>query len=361
MQYRRLGRTNLHVSAIGFGGIKLPDVSYEQAAEALNAALDAGINFIDTARAYRDSEDKIGRALGHRRAEFYLATKTLSRDAAGALADLETTLAQLRTEYVDLWQLHSVSTRAEWQTVTSSGGAVEAGQKAIREGKVRHFGITIHRELRVMREAIQSGLFDTIMLAYSVLDQEGVEAEILPLARQHDLGVIIMKPLSGGQLVRPAEQRRPGLGGADAIIAGSLRYCLSNPNVSCVIPGMISAQQVRENAAIADPFTPLTNEEASELRRQIAAMGRDFRYGQLCLRCGYCLPCPAEINIPEVMRAMDMKTGYPDELRYLGDELFASLPVKPDACLDCGQCEERCVAGLPIRERLRNSLTIFAP
>ena len=123
---------------------------------------------------------------------------------------------------------------------------------------------------------------------------------------------------------------------------------------------MISAQQVEENVAIADPFKPLTEEEEAELRRQIAAMKKDFRYGQVCLRCGYCLPCPAEINIPEVMRAMDMKKGYPDDLKHLGDELYQSLPVKPDACLDCGQCEEKCVAGLPIREKLKEALELFA-
>lgn len=361
MQYRRLGRTNLEVSMVGFGAIKLPRVSYEEAAEALNRALDAGISFVDTARGYGDSESKIGRAIGQRRDEFYLATKTPARDAAGARSDLEKSLAELGMDHVDLWQLHSVSTRPDWERVIGPGGAAEAGQQALREGNARHLGITIHRELSVMRDAIVSGLFETIMLAYSPLDQEGVAGDILPLARQHGLGVIVMKPLSGGQLVRPDEQRQPGLGGPDAVVAGSLRYSLGHPAVTCVIPGMVSARQVDENAAVADPFVPLSGDETRELRRQIAAMGRDFRYGQVCLRCGYCLPCPADISIPEVLRAMDMKTGYPEGLTHLGDELYASLPVKPEDCQDCGQCEERCVAGLPIRERLRQAVEVFSP
>ncbi len=361
MQYRRLGRTNLQVSIVSFGAIKLSRISYDEAAEALNRALDVGVNFLDTARGYGDSESKIGRAIGHRRDEFHLATKTPARDAAGAMADLETSLAQLAMDYVDLWQLHSVSTRPDWHRVMGPGGAAEAGHQALRDGKIRHFGITTHRERSVMRDALASGVFETIMVAYSPLDQEGVAAEILPLARQHDLGVIVMKPLSGGQLVRPDEQRRPGLGGPDAVIAGSLRYSLGHPAVTCVIPGMVSARQVDENVAVADPFLPLTSDEVRELRRQVAAMDRDFRYGQVCLRCGYCLPCPADINIPEVLRAMDMKTGYPEGLTHLGDELYASLPAKPEDCQDCGECEERCVAGLPVREKLRKALEVFGP
>ncbi|MBC7287581.1 MAG: aldo/keto reductase [Armatimonadetes bacterium] len=359
MEYRRLGITELNVSILGFGAIKLPDVSYEQAAEALNRALDLGINFVDTARGYGDSENKIGRGIGHRRQEFYIATKTTARDSDGAMADLETSLRELGTDYVDLWQLHTVSTREAWEQVTGPRGALEAAKKALEQGKTRYIGITIHRELHVMREAITCGEFQTIMLAYSPLDQEGVAAEILPLARQYDLGVLIMKPLSGGQLVRPPEQRRAGLGGADAIIAGSLRYVLGNPNVTCAIPGMTSAREVEENVEAVSPFRVLSEEEEAELRRQIAAMGRDFRYGQVCLRCGYCLPCTVGINIPEVMRAMDMKRGYPDELRYLGDELYHSLRVKADACVQCGECESRCVAGLQITAKMREAAQLF--
>ncbi len=359
MEYRRLGRTELNVSIISFGAIKLPDVSYEQAADALNRALDLGVNFIDTARAYKDSENKIGKGVGHRRDEFYIATKTVARDYDGAMADLETSLRELGMDYVDLWQLHTVSSRQEWEKVMGPRGALEAAKKALEQGKTRHIGITIHRELHVMREAIECGEFETIMLAYSPLDQEGVEEEILPLAHEHDMGVIIMKPLSGGQLVRPPEQRSPGLGGADAVIAGSLRYILTNPNVTCAIPGMKSVQEVEENVAVANPFVPLSEEEEAELRKLIGAMGRDFRYGQVCLRCGYCLPCTVGIDIPEVMRAMDMKLGYPDNLKYLGDELYQSLAVKADACVQCGECEERCVAGLPIREKMQQAAELF--
>lgn len=359
MEYRRLGNTGLEVSAVSFGAIKLPHVTVDQAAEALNRALDLGVNFIDTARAYTDSESKIGQALGHRRSEFFIATKTVARDRNTATSDLETSLSELGMGHVDLWQLHSVSTRTDWERVLASDGAVEAGRWALEQGLISHFGISIHRELSVMRDAIRSGLFESIMLAYSPLDQEGVETEILPLAREHDMGVIIMKPLSGGQLVRPEAERRKGLGGADAVIAGSLRYCLSNPCVSCVIPGMTTVREVEENTAVASPFVPLDEDELRELRRQIAAMKRDFRYGQVCLRCGYCLPCPAGINIPEVLRAADIRAGYPDDLKHLGRDLYASLDVKPDACEDCGRCEERCVAGLSIREKLREALRIF--
>lgn len=360
MQYRRLGKTGLDVSIIGFGAIKLPNVEYDEAEAALNRALDLGVNFVDTARNYKDSEEKIGRALEARRNEYYLATKSSARDAGSARAQLETSLANLRTDYLDLWQLHTVSSISEWEKVTAPGGAVEVGQEALRAGTIRHFGVTIHRELHVMRTAIESGLFETIMVAYSPLDPEGVESAILPLAKQHELGVIIMKGLSGGQLCRPLQERVPGLGGPDAIIAGCLRYELGNPAVTTVIPGITCAREAEENAAVGAAFELLSEDELTELRTQIAGLGREFRYGQACLRCGYCLPCPQDINIPEVLRAADMKREYPDALKHLADEVWARLEVGPDACVACEQCMEKCPAGLNIPEKLKAAGELFA-
>jgi predicted aldo/keto reductase-like oxidoreductase len=359
MQYRRLGKTNLQVSVIGFGAIKLRGVEPSEATRALNRALDLGINFIDTARAYHDSEEKIGRALHGRREEYILATKTVERGAQAALAELETSLTNLRTDHVDLWQLHTVSTWSQWEQINAPDGAIAAGHKALEQGKILHFGITIHRDWRAMRAAIESGLFETIMLAYSPLDPEGVGPEILPLAQKHDLGVIIMKGLSGGQLAQPLETRKPGFGGADAIVAGSLRFILSNPAVTTVIPGITCVREVEENGAVGANFTPLTEDELTELRKLIGSQQKSYRYGQVCLRCGYCLPCPQGINIPEVLRAADMKRDYPDDLKYMGDALWESLEVYPEACVECRKCVEKCPGGLDIPAKLQEAAQQF--
>lgn len=362
MEYRRLGKTNLEVSLLSFGTIKLradEGIGPEQAAEALNRALDLGVNFVDTARAYSESESYIGQALAERRDEFYLATKTATRTAAEVRAELETSLEQLQMDYVDLYQLHTVSTQELWEQVMGPGGAYEECLRAREEGLIRHIGLSVHRELKVMRQALESGAFETIMVTYSVLDQEGVEAEILPLAAEQDLGVIAMKPLSGGQLVRPPELRRTLPSGIDSIVAGALRYDMANPHVSCIIPGMRSTAEVEQNVPLASPLQPLTEQELTDLRQEIAQMKGDFRYGQVCLRCGYCLPCPEGLNLPEIFRAADMYGEYTDETRYLGRELYRSLQKHAGDCVACRECVERCVSGLDIPAKLEEVAALF--
>ncbi|MFQ6098677.1 MAG: aldo/keto reductase [Armatimonadota bacterium] len=356
MQYRILGKTGLEVSIIGFGGIKLPAVDEQKATRALNRALDLGVNFVDTARNYRDSEAKIGRALKSRRGEYVLATKSSKRDAASAMADLETSLRELQTDAVDLWQLHTVSDPETWAQVTAPGGAVEACQKALQQGKARHVGVTIHRAHDVMRQAIRSGLFETIMVAYSPLDQEGVAAEILPMAKDHGLGVIIMKPLSGGALSLP---ERPA-DGPDPIAIGSLKHIVSNEAVTVAIPGITCVREIEEDAAVGDEALPVTREETDRLMRRIGALRKEFRYGQVCLQCGYCQPCPEGVPIPDVFRATDMYRQYPDNLKHMGLNIFQALEVGPDACAECGQCEEACPAGLPVREKLKEARQLFS-
>lgn len=358
MQKRRLGRTNLYVSVIGFGGIKLPGVQKDDAVKIINRAIDLGVNFIDTARAYGDSEEKIGMALKERRSECIIASKTASRDANGAMKELELSLKNLQTDFIDLYQLHTVSDSETFNTVISHNGALGALRKAQSQGKVKHIGITIHRDIKTMRSAIKSGEFETIMLAYSPLDQEGVAEEILPMAKSHDMGVIIMKPLSGGLLCLP-EHERKNLD-YDPIVAGSIRYVIANENVSVVIPGMQKMQEVEENVPLGD-MPKMSEEEKDELLKYIGQQRREYRYGQVCLRCGYCQPCPQGIIIPTVFRAFDIYRSYPDELKYMGLELYTSLKVKADECKECMKCKEKCPANLDIPVKLKEVVETFNP
>jgi len=352
MQHRRLGKTDLKVSVIGYGAIKLPEISPQEASRCLTRALELGINFIDTHRGYGDSETKIGQALSDRREQFILATKTHARDRAGALADLETSLRELRTERVDLWQLHSVSNEEAWRSVMARDGALRAAKEARDKGLVGHIGISVHRSLDVMRQAIACGEFETIMLCYNPLDSEGV-TDILPLAKERDMGVIAMKALSGGSIAYPEQARRPGLGGADALVAGALRWVLSNPHVDCVIPGMRAVHEVEENAALGSPLVPLSDAERREFLELLGRLGGRHRYEQRCLACGYCQPCPEGVNIPEILRAARIVRSYPDYLKHLGHEIYAKLDVGADACVGCEQCVEKCPAGLPVPDMLK--------
>ncbi|MCS7253827.1 MAG: aldo/keto reductase [Armatimonadota bacterium] len=353
MRYRRLGKTELSVSVIGFGAIKLPQVDTETAIEAIRRAVDLGINFIDTARGYGDSERKIGMAIKGLRERVIVATKTAARTADGAMRDLEMSLKELGTDYIDLYQLHSVSDQETYEQVMSGGGAYETLLKAKEKGLVRHIGVTMHRALETIKQAITSNCFETIMLAYSPLDQECVGREIIPLAHKHDMGIIIMKPLSGGQLrsrLNPLPSDPPE---RDEAVFESLRFIISNEMVSTVIPGMTCAREAIENAWVGEAPLPMTEEEKRRLMEAIGKLRRSYRYGQMCLRCGYCLPCAQGIRIPDVFLAYDMCYGYPENLRHMGIDLYMSLEVKPSECIECGECEERCPAGLPIRQRLR--------
>jgi len=353
MRYKQLGKTGMKVSILGFGAIKLPQINFKEADETLNRAMDLGINFIDTARNYGDSEQKIGHALKKRRGEFYIATKTSARDTLGARKDLETSLKELRMEKIDLYQLHSVSSKKAYNKVMGKGGALEYLKKAKEEGKISHVGISIHRDLEVMEKAITSGEFESIILAYSPLDGENVGSKILPLAKKSNLGVIIMKSLSGGQLCGIASSKKS----YDSVVRASLRFVISNENISTVIVGMSSVKEVEENVATEKIKEKLSEKEKQWLFKIIA--GRKFRYGQICLRCGYCLPCKQGINIPKVLRTLDVFRGYPEELKYIGIEEYKSLEVKPDECIECGNCEKKCVAGLPIREMLKETRKVF--
>ncbi len=345
MLMRRLGKTELMVSAISYGCIKLPQIDEELASECLNLALDLGINYFDTARNYKDSEEKIGKAIAGRRDEFHIATKTTDRTADGLKAELDASLTNLRVDCIDVYQLHSVSDEAGWQQAMGPGGALEAARMAQDEGTVKHVGVTIHRSLPVMRAAIESGEFETVMLTYSLLDQEGVGVEMLPLAREKDMGVVAMKALSGGALAMPEEQRPDG---GDPIARDSLRYVLGNENVSIAIPGMMAAREVRENCAVGASYEPLTADEERVLLERAAPLKTGFRYDQFCFTCGYCQPCPNEVPVPEVFRALTMQRAYPDSLKHLGQELYGTLAVQPGACTECRVCIEKCPAGIDI-------------
>jgi len=357
VEYRLLGSTGLEVSALGFGCIKFSRCEAEAVTAALHRALDLGVRFFDTARNYGDSEEKIGRAIAGRREEFVLATKSASRDADGLLADVETSLGNLRTDAVDVLFLHTVSNPSTYDRVMAPGGALEGALRAKEQGKIRHLGVSVHRDLVTMQRLIDSGHFEVLMPAYSVLDPEGSEA-MLAVATAADMGTVIMKPLSGGQLASP-----PGPEGEpispDPVVGGALRWVAWHPHVTTVIPGMISAQQVDDNVADVERG-PLGDDERRELVATVGNLRKAYRYGQECLRCGYCQPCPNEINVPEILRAFDIAQKYPDDLKHMGRQLYEAQDYNADHCTECQQCVEKCPAGIDIPTRIREVADFFA-
>jgi len=357
LEYRTLGSTGLRVSRLGFGCIRFAQSREADVAAALRRALELGVNFFDTARAYGTSEAMIGRAIASRRAEFVLATKTHGRTADALTADLETSLRDLQTDHVDVLLLHTVSDAETYERVMAPGGGYEAAAKARQQGKVGHIGVSIHRDLATVRRAIERRAFEVVMLACSAIDQEGAAA-LLPLAAQHNVGTVAMKPLSGGQLVSP-----PGPGGLplspDPVVAGALRWLIANPHLDTIIPGMVSAKQVEGNVAAVEKG-PLSEAERAEFIELLGDLKKSYRYGQTCLRCGYCVPCPNGINIPAIFQAADMWREYPDNLRHMGRELYGAQARTAADCEECGHCLEHCPAKLDVPRRLREVAQLFA-
>ena len=343
VQKRILGKTGWKISVVGFGAIKLPLLTQKECDVLLHSALDGGINFVDTADCYGDSEEKIGRALRQRRKEFYLATKIDERDARGVLSKLERCLQRLKTDCIDLALFHDVR-GAEYDRLFDRGG-LETLEKAKKQGKIREIGISIHGSIPMMKRAIDSGAFAALMIAYSAFDEDRLAADLLPMAHEMKVGLIAMKPLAGGRLADQNPNRRREFIRRESLAQISLRYVLSNAHITCAIPGMMALHELNENLQVGREAKGLDGEEIKELMTIVGEEGKGF-----CRNCGYCLPCPEDISIPDILRFEGYYVRY--GLKDWAREQYRSLAVKADACIGCEQCMELCPYEVPIPIKL---------
>ena len=252
-----LGRTGLVATRLGIGG------AYCESADIYRAAIDCGVNYVDTARSYRDGEDEkvIGQAIQGQRDGLILATKTIKRDAEGARAELETSLKLLRTDYVDIYQLHHLNTQAEREQALGPGGALEAAQKARDEGLVRFIGVTGHDWVQV-QAAAATGFFDTVLCWYNCAMKEPEET-VFPEALAHNMGVTIMNATRNDKL----------LGGTDAPRFGQFyRYVLNHKAVHVTIRGLRGIDAFREAASALSEHIALTPQEKTDMEAYGAKM-----------------------------------------------------------------------------------------
>ena len=333
MQYALLGKTGLMVSRVGFGGIPIQQLEIEAANKVIDKALELGINFIDSARGYNESEKLIGNALVGKREKVHLASKSMSRDKASMLKDVESTLQNFKTDYIDLYQLHNISSLGELERVMKPDGALTALKELKEKGIVKHIGITSHK-LDIIEKALEMDDFETVQYPYSVVEQQA--REIFAKAHEMGIGTIAMKPLAGGSL-------------DDARIA--IKYILEDYNLDCAIPGMDSIEQVIENVSAADDMK-LSKVEKDQLVKKASELGQTF-----CRRCGYFLPCPQNINIPQVFLMEGYYSRY--DLVDWALERYNGMEVKADACKKCGICEKKCPYELPIRKMLERAKNIL--
>jgi len=327
MEYRVLGKTGLKISRLGFGGIPIQRIDAEGTRVLMHQMKELGVNYIDTARGYTVSEEYLGYALEGIREHFVIATKSMARTKEAMAADIETSLKNLRTDYIDLYQIHNPSS-AQLEQVVAPGGALEALQEAKASGKIGHIGLTAH-SLDVFKTALEMDWVETFMFPYNIVETQG-EKLIAECARRN-IGFVDMKPLAGGAI-------------EDATLA--LRYICANDAVTVVIPGMAEIKELEQNMAAVNNTAPITAQEKAAFLEVRNQLGTNF-----CRRCNYCQPCSAGINIS----ACFLFEGYLQ--RYgLGEWAkgrYATLPVKASACIGCGACEDRCPYNLPIRQMLK--------
>ena len=313
-----LGNTNITVNKNGFGALPIQRISTEDAVKLLRKAYDNGINFYDTARAYTDSEVKIGQAFEGMRDKIFLASKTMAEDAEGFWEDLETTLTNLKTTYLDIYQFHNP---AVCPKPGQGNGLYEAMQEAKRQGKIRFIGITNHR-IAVAEEAIESGLYDTLQFPFSYLSCER-ELALAEKCKEAGMGLIAMKALSGGLITC-----------VPAIYAFMAQY-------ENVLP-IWGIQRERE----LDEFLECQENEPELTEEMKAVIEKDQKelMGEFCRGCGYCMPCPVGIEINNCARMSLMIRRAPSDAQ-MTEEMQAKMK-KIEDCLHCGQCKSKCPYGL---------------
>ena len=326
MEYTTLGKTGLNISRMGFGGIPIQKVDAAAVRTLFESMAQKGVNYIDTARGYTVSEQYIGQALAGMRERFVLATKSMARTKEAMEKDIQTSLSNLCTDHIELYQVHNPSL-ADLETVTAPGGALEALLEAKADGRIGHIGVTAHMA-SVFEKALEMDWVETIMFPYNIVETQG-EA-LMRRCTEKNIGFIVMKPLAGGAL-------------EDAALA--MRFIAKNRDVSVVIPGMYAVSELEQNLAAMEDDAPLSSAELEKIDTIRRELGTQF-----CRRCNYCQPCAAGIGISGIF----VLEGY--LRRYgLGDwakARYGAMGKKAGDCIGCGACESRCPYQLPIREML---------
>jgi uncharacterized protein len=326
-----LGKTGIEAVRMGFGGIPIQRVSETQAIEVVLYALEKGMDFIDTSRMYTNSETRIGKALKESGKKVAVATKSFARSADGIQRDVETSLKELQCDYIDLYQCHGISSDEEYRLITSPNGALAGLLKAKEQGLIGHIGITSH-SLDLLEKVLDDGLFETIMVCLSFLEP-AAEERILPKARAENVGVIAMKPFSGGVIEAPEI---------------ALKWVLSFPDI-LVLAGVEHKELIDQNWKAFQGDYGMVDSEKQKMEEIRNEFDKKF-----CRRCDYCQPCPAEIPIQFVLgiRSMVKRAGN----SMMQTPMLRNMLEKAVNCTECGDCMERCPYGLPIPEMIKTNL-----
>jgi len=331
VQTTPLGKTGITVKKLGFGAMYLTRISPEDSDRLLNRALDLGINYFDTASAYMDSEEKLGRVLAQRRAECIITSRSVSWRVSleEFKKDFEQSFKRLQTDVINFYGFHSVNQPHELEMALK--GPLGFLQEARAAGRIRHLAITGHNPV-TLTEALKTGAFEMVMFPFNVIEREALQT-LITTANQLGVATSIMKPLAGGVIESKAL---------------ALRFFL-NHSVDVITPGMMSLKELEENFRVINEGRPLSLEELAKLEEEVRELGKEF-----CRRCSYCMPCEHGIMIPFV-HMLHMKC-YGKEMN---DDVVYTLQLAKrmlpqlETCDACGKCMEKCPYHLPTSQRVQ--------
>lgn len=372
MQNRLIPKTGDEISPLGFGAMRLPlkngKINREVAKAQIYHAIDNGINFIDTAYLYGDSEKFLGEILKDEYGRRVKISTKLPSIHIRKYEDMENALSEqlerLQRDYIDYYLIHSVDLKAINRLFKR--GLREFLEKAKAEGKIKHIGFSYHGPKDEFESVVDSYDWDVVMVQYNYFD-ENVQASLegIEYAASKGMGIFVMEPLKGGILAgnmpKEAEEIFKKADPNKSNAQWAIQWVLNNRNVTCVFSGMNSIAQIDENIAIADKTTPLsmTFEEMETVELVKRVMRNSLRIN--CSTCGYCMPCPQGVNIPECMKIYNEKhlfnhkgfinTSFVDYYQYVGGVM--NRPANAGLCNGCGKCLRKCPQKLDIISELK--------
>lgn len=371
MQYREMGKTGDQVSILGYGCMRFPKtngkIDEERTRKQIISAIENGVNYFDTAYIYPNSETVLGNILaGGYRDKVMIATKMppfLVHSVKDMENILETQLKRLKTDHIDYYLVHSVTSKAGWDRMKQIG-AVGFLEKAKAEGKIKRIGFSYHGEGHDFKDIVDDYPWDFCQIQYNYMDENAQAGKAgLLYAASKGLGVVVMEPLRGGLLAANMPAQIKEIWG-DADIEGTpaewaLRWIWNHPGVSVVLSGMNEEEQINENIRIAETAQPdsLTEAELSCIDEVRTALRERIKVG--CTGCGYCMPCPAGVNIPVCFSYYNDKSVYGRDrtagTQYMGmlSGIDGGKPSYASLCRDCGKCERHCPQHLAIRKHLK--------
>lgn len=364
MQTRKCGKTGLEFSVISFGGMRIGGKEIKPFAEIVAEAAKAGMNYFETSCGYcgGTSEVKIGEGLkGFPREKVYISTKCAPRDyptADAARKVIDQSLKRLGVEYLDFYQLWDTKLAEFRDIAAKKGGTLEGVRKAMGEGLIRHLGITTHDTPEKMITLLETGEFESVTVQYNLMNRTA--EPVIAFAAEKRIGVIAMGPLHGGILATKGsfvdELVEKAAGESPAEVA--IRFALTNPGVTCVISGVATIADVESDARIAARLRPLTRDELA----MVDARAKAFvaASGKVCTLCEYCMPCPKDICIPDVMtlaNASRLLGLHEDARRQYAKYVKGWAEAGSDGapCVECGHCVERCPQGIDVPKELKRA------